>query len=596
MVPVRRVSSLEDEVQHYRARFALERDGGCTDVLRAAQEVVYAWVERTRAHEGAADAEPALSDEGAFMAGTSCWPAQWQGSAQTSEPFAFATARFDAGGKTVWAMEMDKADSSRVRRRWHTRIGLFGDAGRVVVNIQITYRIEAGCFASTVPAPPSAPAVVRGLMGIEGAAALVGNMSLTDAMVPMRENVVVALGFLLLDPKRQMPIVLVGTDEEGRLPYCGDVDIARSLCGMAQVLVIDFSDQAVASECRSFFSTATPASWDYRINPGEVRIYLSGCDLASDMHTQPQWRFTAQRMERNRDRRQAESFLRIMAEGLARSIGRRDGDVLEISDVEWVESAAGTSRLQAHLSDLRGKVQALEEWSRANPPKDGEGFAALQESAATWQELAEELDAEVARLSESATQQAARASAAERKAAALEEALAQRELKEADCDPGQILEAVPQTLVDVLRYAEAVWPSRLAFTDASWKGADEWNDELGSLAEEYEIVKAAAEVLWPLHAEQSGGGDITRAFQERTGFELTLKEGKVTNSIRRFAVMRKCVLDGREYNATAHIKGRNGKLGFRFHYAWDEQRRQIVVGHVGAHLETDGTRRKSYNV
>lgn len=607
---VRYVTSLEDEVQHYRARFTMERQGA-DDVLAVAVACIRDWAGKTAGRLAAPEAASLLADLKAFAAGTSAWPASWHGSTPISEPFGFATSRFDAGGRTVWALEMDKVDSGRNRRRWHTRIGLMGDAARVTVNIQVTYRVEAGCFVAPAAAPQSAPAVVGRLMEAEGTVCLMGALSLSDKPMRLSDYVGPALSHMLLDPARKMPIVLVATDEGGELPYCKEVDMARALCGMAQVVVLDFFNTRIANEVRDFFSKATAHSWDYRIEAGSLRIYLPGCDLAKPNNWTDNHLFYAHQMERNRDRRQAEGLLRILAQGIARAIGRREGDVLEVADVDWVRNAACTALTGKRMRAVSEKVRSLEARFAAaaadagDPGDAGELAEKLEvqaEAAATWQQLAEDMESDMLALQEAeresraaADEQAARASAAERKAQALEAALAERREASADCDPSQVLAAPIQTLEDILRYAEAVWPSRLVFTDDSWKGADEWNDEVGSIAEEYAIVKALAEVLYPLY-DEGADGEITARFKELSGYELALKEGKMTKKDSKLTDLRICKWEGREYNADAHIKGRSPKVGFRLYHAWDAERRKIVVGHVGGHLKTYGTARKSINV
>ncbi len=609
----RRVKSLECETQDYRARLTV-RDTGCGDVLQAVLAQARSWACEVAARFSADEALAALSDVPAFARGSACWPSGWHGSAQTGAPFAFCTARFDAGGKSAWALEMDHGDGSEraAHRRWHVRVGVLGDAERVTLNIQVTHRMAAGCFAAPAPALPSVPKLVRAVAALDGASVSVGS---DQALFAPRE--VTAKTFKdvmarrLLDKGREMPIVAVCADEGGYMPVCPEVDLAAKVAGMAQVMELDMSDPALKRAADGFFTQAAAFSWDCRLMPGALVVYLPGLDMAKSP-TGRLYVFSANQMRRNRERRQAEHLAGILADGLSRSIGRRDSDVLEVSDIEWLRSASGANRLQERLRELSAAMppQGAQPAAQGAPVPEGapdaagegEEVAALREGMETWRALAEDMDAENTRLREAEVAMAeendalrARAAQAEQKAAALGQALASRERGSADCLPAQVLQAVPRTLEDVLRYAEAVWPTRIALTPESWKGAGEWNDDVGSVSEEYEIVKAVAEVLYDLH-DEAGGGDITRAFQEASGYELALKEGKMTKRDSSLTSLRNCRWEGREYQADAHVKGRNPKVGFRLYYAWDKDRRRIVIGHVGSHLRTYGTARKSINV
>lgn len=134
-------------MQHYRTRFTLKATGK-RSALDAALDVVRGWAIESARNMNCTEALAVLEGDGAFCSGVSAYPAHWHGSTAIELPFAFATARFDAAGSCAWAFEMDKLDgaSKMKMRRWHTRIGILGNAESVTVNIQITHRIRTGFF------------------------------------------------------------------------------------------------------------------------------------------------------------------------------------------------------------------------------------------------------------------------------------------------------------------------------------------------------------------------------------------------------------------------------------------------------------------
>ena len=56
--------------------------------------------------------------------------------------------------------------------------------------------------------------------------------------------------------------------------------------------------------------------------------------------------------------------------------------------------------------------------------------------------------------------------------------------------------------------------------------------------------------------------------------------------------MRRIEHDGSEYDISPHIKhGSRAPKMLRIHFAFDEQNKRIVVGYVGEHMDTAGTKR-----
>lgn len=595
----RRASALEMEVQHYRTRFALEADSG-HDALAAAIKVVHAWAKMSCKSESKPFAE--LSASKAFRDGIVSYPAGWHGNTPTNERFAFSTSRFDAAGHTAWAFEMDKVDGDpkAYRRRWHTRLGVFGDSKSVTVNIQITHRNTAGYFGGTFMPMPNVPNVIKDFMEIDGVTAKIGDIEITD-----RETVLDRRSFEdeflmeLCNPSRELPLVVIGTEFDGSMPVNKNVDVAKLLMGMAKVYVVDFSDDELAKAWKGFFSTATAASWDYRCEPGTLRVYLEGLNLSSYNSRDTTYGFTKRQMVQNLSERNAKNLVGILVDGLTRTVGRRPSDVLEIADVEWIRSAASSNRLKTRMRDLiakqeQSKKKHEDEKHIPESAELGKKIAELEGDRDEWQQLAQEFEADNEKQEERIEQLEAELSAAKSESDGLKYSLRQKESPKPEQASQVALKAIPRTLTDVLEYASELWPDRIAITDKAWKSAEEWNDDAGDVAEEYDIVKSAATVLYDLHSGiRSVEGEFTECFKSLTGFDLAHKEGSLTKKNKDMMRQRECIYEGKSYMADAHIKGRNSSIGFRLYYAWDAERKLLIVGHCGHHLETTGTRRRS---
>ena len=89
--------------------------------------------------------------------------------------------------------------------------------------------------------------------------------------------------------------------------------------------------------------------------------------------------------------------------------------------------------------------------------------------------------------------------------------------------------------------------------------------------------------------------DVQKDYQAATSFELALTEGSMTNKGAKYMKQRERIYRGQIVSIAPHIKGRSGSSNdhFRLHYYADTERRVIVVGHCGAHLETAGSKKLS---
>ena len=91
---------------------------------------------------------------------------------------------------------------------------------------------------------------------------------------------------------------------------------------------------------------------------------------------------------------------------------------------------------------------------------------------------------------------------------------------------------------------------------------------------------------------ERGCANLEKAFVEATGYELAMSESGSTNRDAKLSRMRRIEHDGSEYDISPHIKhGSRAPKMLRIHFAFDEQNKRIVVGYVGEHMDTAGTKR-----
>lgn len=154
------------------------------------------------------------------------------------------------------------------------------------------------------------------------------------------------------------------------------------------------------------------------------------------------------------------------------------------------------------------------------------------------------------------------------------------------------LTRLPESLFDIVNLIERIHAGQNTFTDRAKESARESN--LNDIHKAWRCLWAMATTLYDLHF---GGGvistDLEQEFKSKTGFELSLREGKQTKEDKRLMALRKDQWKGKEIDITSHVKwGSKEPNLLRVHYCPEQDQQILVVGHCGDHLDTSGTRRK----
>ncbi len=109
----------------------------------------------------------------------------------------------------------------------------------------------------------------------------------------------------------------------------------------------------------------------------------------------------------------------------------------------------------------------------------------------------------------------------------------------------------------------------------------------------WECLRAVATELYELVMQDLSAQQIADEFRSRTPFDLTWTESKETKRDTRLVGLRKIIYEGQELDITPHVKwGNKAPRLLRVHFHVDRDRRRIIIGHCGDHLDTYGTRRR----
>ena len=150
---------------------------------------------------------------------------------------------------------------------------------------------------------------------------------------------------------------------------------------------------------------------------------------------------------------------------------------------------------------------------------------------------------------------------------------------------------VPATPKDSLALAKAAFPESLAFSNKAERDVAEWN---GSAVELWNALRALA-IKW-LPALQNSEASTRTETMTLTGFEITANEGRYTRNSKKLSAMRRAVIDGQETEATHHLKGGSVSPSnvLRIYFAYNQDKQRIDIVRCGPHLETAGSKRKSF--
>jgi hypothetical protein len=152
-----------------------------------------------------------------------------------------------------------------------------------------------------------------------------------------------------------------------------------------------------------------------------------------------------------------------------------------------------------------------------------------------------------------------------------------------------VMRKLPETLLDAAIAAKAGFP-RLVITEDALKTAGDFH-ECACVAEAWEMFVHLSETLYPMKFERREK-DLEGKFNAATRYELAMSEGKMTKNDSKLMRLRKLNHNGKEFDITPHLKHGNASPKLvRIHFAFDEEAKKIVIGHIGRHIPNYTTKK-----
>ena len=619
---------IESEQVHYRTRFELCPFDTTTPAIVPALRIIYKWVyQKERKRKGENIFEVLRSQEAmeAFIFHDLAYPCDYHGGLNNRLGPAICVATVP-GDKPrslrAWALEYDEADARRPERHWHTRIGLSTTAdGTCIVNAKVTHYIVPGYFGTPLPEPhANIPNFIKELIGLKAYQCCIGETVVRrDALALGRKTFTPEFTENLLSPDREIPLVLITSDREGKMPVKEVGRLTSALLGLANVYTLDMSAASNRKLLNGLMS-ARDACPGWATSSSRLRIFPPHTDLESPASASASRFYSKEAMDKWPGGQLA--FTDMLNRSFARGYAKTDDDVLEMADIDLLLQRIASERARAGIRELRAKigkaktVAALPLNADEASLKDAEKrFERMTREAREMNERLEEQE-QLIELYEEENERVMRQNRAlEERMRELEsdksqletlryrlvEAQGRADEKAAEAarlkDEAASLEKIdhfPTSLVEELELAGRLWPDRIVVLPEAVRSAAAYR--YCDLDEEWRILRAVATVLWDIYFGDGDSSDIDEEFKRRTGFTHTFRESGATNASPALVKLRRRSYKGSEIDITPHIKGSgrrdSSKLHpFRLHYHADAEGKKIVIGHCGEHLDTAGTPR-----
>jgi hypothetical protein len=480
----------------------------------------------------------------------------------------------DQANVIEWALRYAAPDPAFAARRWCTDVGLARDGDCWHMSVVAEYSLAPGYVGQDLPPPPpAAPPLVAAMLGSpEWSAAPVGGFVPSETPhyleVGKGHQLLRAIG----DPTRSQPIVYVSLAPGGE-PLCDPFMLAQALAGAAVVVVADSPE------------LDTELDWlfleDFRCYGGAIRVYLPDAALDNPRDATRHRYLSPSVLAGLSPAEVVQTVARgVLSWNLAASGGRR-------LTVDEVQMHALERRLDALRSstardenDLREYAALLEQETAHLKTQLRALGAQSQQVAAEHARAAAEADATIARLTRELARVHAGARADTRTPRVRPDLRALREL------PGDL----PAALDTICR----VFPSRVRVTARARHSAETASMNVPrEVRNVWRVLHALATTLYDLVFADIPIGDLPTRFRNLTGIELAITEGQQTKRDDRLMLLRRDVDDrGEPIDITPHLKlGDHPPRLLRVHFAIDRERRLLIIGHCGDHLDTFGTQR-----
>lgn len=474
---------------------------------------------------------------------------------------------------TAWAIQYTHRDSNVWDVFWVSDIGLraFNESGRLVVNVQISYKVSTKHALSGESYEPdvSIPWCVEALLeSFKGSRFFSGEQDVTEGIgqaITIKDAAQAAHIVSYIESKeRKLAVVLIlgeSKDVQKEADY-----LSNNLFGKSLVYVV-------------------PYKIDIKKVFGQFKLEFNECLFIPNFHVHPELRRKLRYFVT--DAKAIEKHHQIILHSwLGYHLINEQGAVSDIYSVQLLIRRQKFFKLTNQIKD---SVPA-EEYERIKTElEETSGLFELSEAER------KELEEKAVKLEDRVGELETRNLDLEIEKEDLKDQYAtevynmraaQDSLSRKSADSGVVLPREYPDSFAALKNFEPFY-QHLAFAEKAWDPALAYRT-FKDFAIAWEMLHDLDQKLWEIVFVKRG--DIEHEFEASTTFEYAKGEGAQTSKNARLAQLRKFEFEGKKYEMWPHLKYSNkpGKQ-LRIHFAFDNDRQRIIVGFIGEHMDNATT-------
>lgn len=475
-----------------------------------------------------------------------------------------------------WGCRITHPCSEFAHRRWVHDLTLTTHPGNRFRIVATSSHSIKGYLGEEPEAPePFVPGIVLSLITTRHWKCLSGSEVLSSEPVVLSAQFRSLLKNAIINPDRKCPLIYVSVPQNSEVPMVNVEVMARLLCGSAKVYVADSSE----ADTEIPLLLGEYATWN-----GGIRVYQAGVNLTSDTDTKRHRFFSPGDIRRYGG---DEVMMQIVRACCQRST------LLAPNELLTLESIVSVSRRRRLHELIQGQSQSSEgELIQLAEELEQQLSTVLAENSKFKQELdfaqlelesqAQESEKEIARLQY------------ELKAQIESMQTVFQRLRDLELGVGTVkkLSRLPSTIAEVLALVCDIHADKLICLPEAIKSAEV--ARFADVFRAWELLWSLAEELYPMMFEE--GNDTLfseKEYENRTGFSISVKEGRMTRRDSKLMRLREREFEGRTYGITPHVGVGSGANCVRVHFAIDRELRKLVIGHCGDHLDTYSTQKLS---
>ena len=461
-----------------------------------------------------------------------------------------------------WALRYTHRDRELDRgRRWYVDIGVKEEDAVATFYCRVYYARNQFDTSLEHPIPPTnTPLFIRDIVAEKSGLNIYSRekeFGLYDRPVPVTIGYGKHLADWIQSRERRYAMIVFNPDSDALKREAKF--LAYKLAGKSQVLVLD-DDPELAEELRHYLHR------ELSIHRGKYRVFYP-MNPAFPRPNRHRWFDPLDPDYLTQRQGLVSSLLRVyqLEEPLA---------ITNISDVGRMRSMEA---LRKRLSDSLVRSQDLKEFEEIlnfSEQEFEEKQKALKQELEYYMSEYEEKESEVWRL--------------QSRVYALESSTPHKrhEGDELLLELKHRVENLPE-MVDMF---SRIFKDRLHFAEEAYKSAKDFA-HCPVLDRAFDLLYHVGTTLFNLKFEEDKPGDIATRFQAISGFEFAMSEGKQSKKDNSIRASRRISVNGKQYEIWPHIKlGNKPPKILRVYFAFDDDLKKIVIGHVGKHLKNATTR------